>query len=74
MARLKIAVIGAGSFVFGPSIVLQTIVEHRLQNVELALVDVDADIIRSFSNTFQDTKSQNLAASLASATLCAKLQ
>ena len=45
MARLKIAVIGAGSFVFGPSMVQQVIVEHRLHNVELALVDVDAEMV-----------------------------
>lgn len=45
MARLKIAVIGVGSFVFGPSILYQAIIEHRLQDVELALVDIDAEIV-----------------------------
>ncbi len=45
MARLKIAVIGVGSFVFGPSILYQAIVEHRLRDVELALVDVDAEMV-----------------------------
>ena len=45
MARLKIAVIGAGSFVFGPSMLQQVILEHRLQDVELALVDVDTEMV-----------------------------
>ncbi len=45
MARLKIAVIGVGSFVFGPSMLQQIIVEHRLPDVELALVDVDAEMV-----------------------------
>lgn len=39
---MKIAVIGAGSFVFGPSVLSQAILEHRLDGVELALMDVDA--------------------------------
>jgi len=45
MARIKIAVIGAGSFVFGPSMVQQAILEQRLHDVELALVDVDAEMV-----------------------------
>ncbi len=45
MARLKIAVIGAGSFVFGPSMLQQAILEHQLHGVELALVDVDAEMV-----------------------------
>ena len=44
MHRCKIAVIGVGSFVFGPSILSQIILEHRLEGVELALVDTDAEI------------------------------
>ncbi len=45
MVRLKIAVIGVGSFVFGPSMLQQAILEHRLHDVELALVDVDAEMV-----------------------------
>jgi alpha-galactosidase len=45
MAELKIAIIGAGSFVFGPSMLAQALVEHRLGDVELALVDVDGETL-----------------------------
>lgn len=53
MARLKIAVVGVGSFVFGPSILHQAIVEHRLQHVELALVDVDAEMVALMADVGQ---------------------
>lgn len=43
MPRGKIVVLGAGSFVFGPSVLAQTILEHRLAGWELALVDLDAE-------------------------------
>jgi alpha-galactosidase len=39
---MKIAVIGAGSFVFGPSVLAQAFLEERLNDAELALMDVDA--------------------------------
>lgn len=42
---LKIALIGAGSFVFGPSVLAQTFGHHRLDAVELALIDVDAEML-----------------------------
>ena len=45
MARLKIAVVGAGSFVFGPSMLYQIIMEQRMDDIELALVDVDAEVV-----------------------------
>lgn len=45
MAELKIALVGAGSFVFGPSMLAQAILEHRLSGIELALVDVDAEML-----------------------------
>ncbi len=41
MADLKIAIIGAGSFVFGPSLLRQAIIDNRMDHVELALVDTD---------------------------------
>jgi alpha-galactosidase/6-phospho-beta-glucosidase family protein len=41
-STVKAAVIGAGSFVFGPSVLHQAIFEERLDGLELALVDVDA--------------------------------
>ena len=42
---MKIAFIGAGSYVFGPSILTQTYVEMGLTNVHLALVDPDLETI-----------------------------
>lgn len=36
---MKIVLVGAGSFVFAPSILNDAVVEHRLQGVRLALVD-----------------------------------
>jgi alpha-galactosidase len=43
--HLKIALIGAGSYVFGPSMLSQAIIERGLNGVELALVDLDADML-----------------------------
>ena len=37
---MKITLIGVGSFVFGPSAIHDALVEHKLHNLELALVDV----------------------------------
>ena len=45
MKDLKVVVIGAGSYVFGPSILIQALVEHRLTSIDLALVDVDAEMV-----------------------------
>lgn len=45
MPDIKVAVLGAGSFVFGPSVVRGVIVEHRLDGVELALVDPNRSLI-----------------------------
>lgn len=45
MPHIKIVAIGVGSFVFGPSILSQIILEQQLNGVELALVDVDAEIV-----------------------------
>ena len=44
MSSPKIVHIGAGSFVFGPSMLAQTFLEHKLDGVELALVDLDGEI------------------------------
>jgi alpha-galactosidase len=53
MSVLKIALVGAGSFVFGPSMLNQVIREHRLRNIELALVDVDAEIVELMAGVGQ---------------------
>jgi alpha-galactosidase/6-phospho-beta-glucosidase family protein len=45
MSYVKIAVIGAGSFVFGPSMLDQALRQHRLSPVELALVDPDGIVV-----------------------------
>lgn len=44
-SELKVAVIGAGSYVFGPSILHDAIVEHRLQGAEIALLDVNREAV-----------------------------
>jgi alpha-galactosidase/6-phospho-beta-glucosidase family protein len=41
---MKIVLIGAGSFVFAPSILHDAIVEHRLERVHLALVDPNVEM------------------------------
>ncbi|MBZ0293657.1 MAG: hypothetical protein K8L99_13905 [Anaerolineae bacterium] len=53
MPDLKIAVAGAGSYVFGPSILSQAILEHRLNNIELALLDVDAEMVELMAGVGQ---------------------
>ena len=42
---MKIAFIGAGSYVFGPSVLTQLYLEQRLADVHLALVDPDVETI-----------------------------
>jgi alpha-galactosidase len=49
MTNVKIAVIGAGSFVFGPSVLSQALLEQRLDGVELALVDIDLDALQGMA-------------------------
>jgi len=41
---VKIVLIGAGSFVFGPSVLLQAIVEQRLDGAQLVMLDVDGEV------------------------------
>lgn len=45
MPHIKVAVIGAGSYVFGASILKQAFVEHRLEGLELALMDVHPEMV-----------------------------
>lgn len=45
MSPLKIAVLGAGSFVFGPSVLSQAIIENELDAIELALMDPNTEIL-----------------------------
>ncbi len=45
MANVKIAVIGGGSYVFGPGVLVQAMEQHRLGDVELALADVDRSAV-----------------------------
>ena len=42
---MKIAVIGAGSFTFGHSMLSQVILENKLAGAELALMDLDKEIV-----------------------------
>jgi alpha-galactosidase len=43
--RTRIAVLGAGSFVFGASVLHQAIVEQRMSRLHLALCDVSKDVL-----------------------------
>ncbi|MCC6356971.1 MAG: hypothetical protein IT577_24045, partial [Verrucomicrobiae bacterium] len=45
MSTWKVAVLGAGSFVFGPTAIAGVIRDHDLGAGELALMDVDADAL-----------------------------
>ena len=45
MTHCKVAVIGAGSYVFGPSVLNDAILTHQLPGLELALVDVDGETL-----------------------------
>jgi len=45
MASLKIAVFGAGSFVFGPSVLKGVYLERKLKDLHLALVDLDREAL-----------------------------
>lgn len=42
---MKIALVGAGSYVFGRSVLYQALVEHRLSGLHIALVDVDEQML-----------------------------
>lgn len=46
MPDVKVAVVGAGSFVFGPSVLKDAILENRLNGLELALLDVDRETVQ----------------------------
>jgi alpha-galactosidase len=45
VSAVKVAVIGAGSYVFGLSVLQQALVDHRWRGVALALMDVNADLL-----------------------------
>lgn len=45
MAAVKVAALGAGSYVFGPSVLNDAILQHGLADVELALMDVDGEVV-----------------------------
>lgn len=49
MSKLKIVVVGAGSYVFGPSLLSQAILENDLGEAELALVDVDNEVLEAMA-------------------------
>ena len=50
---VKLAVIGAGSFVFGPAVLDQAIRRHRLDDLEITLMDVDAAMLGLMTATGQ---------------------
>ena len=50
MAGCKVALIGAGSYVFGPSVLDQAILQHALPGLHLALVDVDGETLGLMAN------------------------
>jgi len=45
MNDAKVSVIGAGSYVFGPSVLNQAVRENRLGGIHLALMDLDGDMV-----------------------------
>ena len=45
MLPLKISVIGAGSYVFGPSVLHQSLCENRFNDIELSLHDLDVEAV-----------------------------
>jgi len=45
MAHVRIAVLGAGSYVFGPSVLKDAILSQKLDGIELALMDVDGALV-----------------------------
>jgi alpha-galactosidase len=46
MPRVKLSVIGAGSFVFGPSVLAQAFCENRQDGLEISLHDLDHESIQ----------------------------
>lgn len=42
---LRVVLIGAGSYVFGPAMLEQALLKHRLTNLDLRLVDVDEELL-----------------------------
>ncbi len=47
--RTKVAFVGAGSFVFGPSMLAQAILENRLSGLEIALVDPGTEAVEAMA-------------------------
>lgn len=45
MSHVKVAILGAGSYVFGPSVLKDALVARRLDGIELALMDVDQTLV-----------------------------
>ena len=45
MPKVKVAVIGAGSYVFGLSVLKQAFLDHAMSGLELALMDVDREAL-----------------------------
>lgn len=45
MAHAKVAMVGAGSVAFGPSVLRDVMVEHELEGLELALMDADREAV-----------------------------
>ena len=55
---MKIALIGAGSYVFGPSILSQALREWKLNDIELALMDVDEGLVTAVADVGQRIASE----------------
>lgn len=53
MAQVKVAVLGAGSLVFGPSVLKSAIVEKRLSGIELALFDPKDEVTKLLAGAGQ---------------------
>jgi len=46
MSNVKVAVIGAGSYVFGPGLLRHAILRHRLRGIRLTLYGINQPAVR----------------------------
>jgi len=68
MASIKMAVLGAGSFVFGPSVLSQALAELRLDDLDLVLIDIDAETVGLMARIGERMARENGVRSRVSAT------
>ena len=70
---MKMTVIGAGSFVFGATVLKDAIERHRLNGCSLALVDLDEDLVKLMA-TLGRRMAEDLAVDCSITTHCNRLE